>query len=218
MWSYQTGSCRHSDLYRLRHWSPGRLRLSMMIVGTRSWRSRAPRPMPAWPPPMITTYGCSVMPSSDASCSRSSSQVVRAGFARRSTPFGRVGPRRSSWPLSSSSVVSNVQHRPSRSRRCPRPRPAAVSKSIQASTTPPAPAGSSPSVIFQPRGCTQGSVWSSIALIAARPSSVLMFQVNATRSRQKQSSVNRAAAAAVSPADSASPKADSQVVTPAATS
>ena len=23
-WSYQTGSCRHSDLYRLRHWSPGR--------------------------------------------------------------------------------------------------------------------------------------------------------------------------------------------------
>ena len=45
-----------------------------------------------------------------------------------------------------------------------------------------------------------------------------MFQVNATRSRQKQSSVNRAAAAAVSPADSASPNADSQVVTPAATS
>ena len=45
-----------------------------------------------------------------------------------------------------------------------------------------------------------------------------MFQVNATRSRQKQSSVNRAAAAAGSFAASASPKSDSQASTDAVTS
>ena len=66
----------------------GRLRLSTMIVGTRSWRSRAPRAMPAWPPPMISTYGCSVTPSSDASCSRPSSQVVRSGSRRARRPSG----------------------------------------------------------------------------------------------------------------------------------
>ena len=55
MWSYQTGSCRLRLLYRLRHWSPGRPRLSMTMAGTSSWRSRAASPMPAWPPPTIST-------------------------------------------------------------------------------------------------------------------------------------------------------------------
>src|ERR1700691_4109084 len=84
MWSYQTGSCRQSDLYRLRHWSPGRARLSMTIVGTLSCRSLAASPMPAWPPPTISTYGCSVTPRFWRSASRASRQVVPAPVAPRS--------------------------------------------------------------------------------------------------------------------------------------
>src|SRR4051794_5306129 len=54
------------------------------------------------------------------------------------------------------------------------------------------------------------SSWaSSIAWISSGPSSVLRFQVNATRSRQKLSSWNSAAAAAVSPAVNALSKSDS---------
>ncbi len=126
----------------------------MTIVGTPSWRSRALSTMPACPPPTTSTYGCSVTPSSDASCWRFSSQLVRSRFAPCSAPMGRRGPLGSSWPVSSYKVVSRVQHWPSRSRRCPCPRPAEVSKSIQASVMPPASAGSSPSVTFQPDGLT----------------------------------------------------------------
>jgi len=52
-------------------------------------------------------------------------------------------------------------------------------------------------------------------VISSRPSKVLMFQVNAIRSRQKESSVNSAAARAGSFAVSASPNCPSQVVTAA---
>ena len=57
-----------------------------------------------------------------------------------------------------------------------------------------------------------------MSLISARPSKVLRFQVKATRSRQKPSSVKRAAARAGSFAASASPKADSHASTDAVTS
>src|SRR5580704_1159894 len=214
MWSYQTGSCRQSDLYRLRHWSPGRARLSMTIVGTLSWRSLAASPMPACPPPTISTYGCSVTPRFRRSASRSSSQVVRSRFAPCSAPIGR----RSSCPVSSYRVVSRVQHWPPRSRRWPCPRPAEVSKSIQASVMPSVSAGSSPSVTVQPVGCTRDSVASSMRVISARPSKVLKFQVKEMRSRQKQSSVNKAAALAGSFATRASLNPASQVVTAAAAS
>ena len=95
----------------------------------------------------------------------------------------------------------------------PVPRPTAVSKSIHASVMPPASAGSSPPVTRQPLGWTLASVSSSISVISWRPSKVLMFQVNAMRSRQKQSSVNRAAASVVSFDVSASLNAVSQVCT-----
>src|ERR1035438_7997656 len=76
------------------------------------------------------------------------------------------------------------------------PRPAEVSKLIQASVMPSVSAGSSPSVTAQPVGCPRDSVASSMRVISARPSKVLKFQVKEMRSRQKQSSVNSAAALA----------------------
>jgi len=84
--------------------------------------------------------------------------------------------------------------------------------------TPSASAGSSPSVTAQPAGRTRGSVASSIRVISARPSNVLKFQVKETRSRQKQSSVNSAAAPAGSFAARAAPNSASQVVTAVAAS
>ena len=47
----------------------------------------------------------------------------------------------------------------------------------------------------QPVGFTCPTVAASICAMAGGPSSVVMFQVNDTRSRQKQSSVKSAAAA-----------------------
>ena len=73
----------------------GRSRRSMMIVGTPSWRSRAPSPMPPCPPPTITTSGWSRSRASRLLW-RSSSQVWRSGSAPCSTPFGRSGPAGSS--------------------------------------------------------------------------------------------------------------------------
>ena len=55
-------------------------------------------------------------------------------------------------------------------------------------------------------------------VISARPSKVLMFQVKEMRSRQKQSSVNRAAALAGSFATRAALNSASQVVTAVAAS
>src|SRR5262249_29329170 len=83
-------------------------------------------------------------------------------------------------------------------RRSPLPRPVAVSKPIHAVVIPSAVSGGS--VACHPLGCVLSSVKSSIRLISSGPSNVLMFQVNATRSRQKLSSWNRAAAASLSPA------------------
>ena len=57
----------------------GRSLRSTMIVGTPSWRSRAPRAMPPCPPPTMTTSGCASWPSSRASRSRTSSQLRRSG-------------------------------------------------------------------------------------------------------------------------------------------
>jgi hypothetical protein len=115
--------------------------------------------------------------------------------------LGRLEPALCSWPLSSSSVVSSVQALPSISRRWPRPRPISVSNAIHASITPSASVGSS--VVRQPRGLVCASVWSSISRTPARSSTVLMFQVNETRSRQKLGSPNSSAAAALSPCVSA---------------
>ena len=95
-WSYQTGSCRQSDLYLLRHWSPGRGCLSTTRVGTPSWRSREPRAMPPWPPPMTSTYGCVVLPRLSASACRCSFHVRRSLLAPCSAPIGRCVPRGSS--------------------------------------------------------------------------------------------------------------------------
>ena len=186
-----------------------------MIVGTPSCRRRAPSAIPPWPPPTITTYGWVSWPSSRASRSRASSHVSRSGSAPCSTPCGRPAPRGSSWPLSSWRVVSSVQAWPSRRRRWPRPRPVSVSNSIQASAMPSASVGGS--VVRQPRGFVCASVASSMSLTPSRPSTVLMFHVNETRSRQKLSSVNSSAAAALSPSASALSKRESHASTLAAT-
>jgi hypothetical protein len=50
-------------------------------------------------------------------------------------------------------------------------------------------------VICQQVGCTSEIVAANMARISALPSSVLMFQVNAIKSRQKHSSPNKSAAA-----------------------
>ena len=114
-----------------------------MIVGTPSWRSRAPRAMPPCPPPTMTTSGCTSWPSSRASRSRISSQLRRSGCAPWMAPGGRLSPLGSSWPLSSPSAVSSVHALPSRRRRTPVPRPTAVSNAIQASVMPSASEGGS---------------------------------------------------------------------------
>ena len=128
-----------------------------------------------------------------------------------STPLSRSRPFFSSCPLSSCIVVSRVQARPSRRRRWPQPRPAAVSKLIHASVTPSASVAGSPST--QPSGETAASWLSSISRISARPSRVRRFQVNATKSRQHPSSSNIPAARSTSPALNASPNPASQVST-----
>src|SRR6478609_6035893 len=178
-----------------------------MIVGTPSWRSRAPSPIAPCPPPTITTSGCSAYPSVSASCMRASSHVTRSRSAPCSTPLGRCVPFGSSWPLSSYSAVSNVHALPSRRRSSPLPRPAAVSNAIHAVVIPSAVSGGS--VVCHPLGCTCSSCASSIASISLGPSTVLRFQVNATRSRQKLSSWNNAAAPALSLERSAVSKSDS---------
>src|SRR6478609_7892594 len=65
------------------------------------------------------------------------------------------------------------------------------------------------SVVCQPLGRMCSSCASSMSLISAGPSAVLMFHVNATRSRQKLSSWNSAAAASLSPWVRAWSKSDS---------
>ena len=101
-------------------------------------------------------------------------------------------PSRSSKPFSSSSVVSRVHAFPSLRRRTPRPRPTPVSKRSQASTD--AIGEVRRSALDAP---TRRARRPEIGRAAwprsrPRPSSVLMFQVKATRSRQKHSSPNRA--------------------------
>ena len=75
-------------------------------------RGRAP--MPACPPPTISTYGCSVTPSSCASCSRSSCQVVRSRLAPCSAPFG---PARALRLLVALELVERGEQRPGAARR-----------------------------------------------------------------------------------------------------
>ena len=65
------------------------------------------------------------------------------------------------------------------------------------------------SVVCQLLGCVCASVKSSMSRISSGPSTVLMFHVNATRSRQNDSSSNSAAAASLSPAVSAWSNSDS---------
>lgn len=177
---------------------------SITRAGTSRRFRRAASPIPPCPPPTIRHQGCSVRPNPAACASRSSSQLRRPGCTPCSTPRGRVWPCFSSCPRNSASVVSRVQPRPSFRRRWPRPRPTAVSKTSQASTTPSlSEAGPSSR---QPAGRTPARTELSIAAISSRPSSVRMFQVKATRSRQKHSSPKSATTAATSPAASAGSK------------
>ena len=95
-------------------------------------------------------------------------------------------PRGSSWPLSSYSVVSSVQ----RPRRPPRragagPLPAADGglELDPAVVTPSASAGGS--LGAKPGGSVLVQRRASRSATPARPSTVVRFQVNATRSRQK---------------------------------
>ena len=104
------------------------------------------------------------------------------GTRRGRRPSAGPGPWAPRSPCSSSSAVSSVHALPSRSRRCPLPRPTAVSNAIHASVTPSAVAGSS--VVRKP--CAPASVCSTRSCTPSGPSTVLMFQVNATRSRQKR--------------------------------
>ena len=71
---------------------------------------------------------------------------------------------------------------PPTSRSNPLPRPTLVSKAIQAVMTPSASAGSS--VTRKPTGSTSSSVARSRSATPARPSTVVMFQVNEMMSRQ----------------------------------
>jgi hypothetical protein len=79
-------------------------------------------------------------------------------------------------------VVSSVHARLSRSRKCPVPRPTAVSNENQASSAPFAWVGC-PSAVHA-EGLARASVAASIALIASRPSKVFWVHENASRSRQ----------------------------------
>ena len=106
-------------------------------------------------------------------------------------------------------VVSKVQALPPRSRRWPRPRATRVSNVNQASVTPSASLASPSSAKFE--GCVSASRAASIARIAPAPSCVRMFQVKATRSRQKPSASNSATVASTSLRASAAPKSASQV-------
>ena len=108
MWSYQTGSCRHRLLCPV---APG-------VAGTRSLdddRRHAqpaqplPRPMPPWPPPMMTTSGCLVSPSMTSSCWRRSSGDAPAGL--RTVLGALVGAGPSSRAGSLIVSVSSVQAR-----------------------------------------------------------------------------------------------------------
>ena len=108
------------------------------------------------------------------------------------------------------SAASTPCRRAAADARCPRP--AAVSNAIHASVTPVglrrAARSCASRAAARARACA-----SSMSSTPAGPSTVLMFQVNATRSRQKLSSANSSAAAAPSPAASASSKLPSQTST-----
>ena len=93
-----------------------------------SWRSRAPSADAALAAADHQDEGVAVRPRPSTSAVRASFHVTRSLYAPCCTPFGLVVPCSSSWPLSSSNVVSSV-HAPSSFRRSrPEPRPTAVSK------------------------------------------------------------------------------------------
>jgi hypothetical protein len=85
------------------------------------------------------------------------------------------------------------------------PRPTAVSNSMNAETTP-SPSSVAVSRILNPAGSVAASRAVSMSAMPSRPSSVLMFQVNATRSRQKESTANLPTIRSMSRAASASSK------------
>ena len=169
--------------------------------------------MPPWPPPITRTSGSLSLPKPSTSAARRSFQVTRSLRAPCSTPLGRVVPWFSSWPLSSSSVVRNVQAPSSLSRSRPEPRPTAVSKRNQAVVTPPASSGSSPSVIRKFVASVVSIVFRSRSSTPSRFSTVVRFQLNAIRSRQNDVVANRPAARSASRAASAASKSASQVST-----
>ena len=79
-------------------------------------------------------------------------------------------------------MVSSVNALPSISLSSPLPRPTAVSNAIHAVTTPSASVGSS--VTRNPVGRMRRAVSPTRSATPDGPSTVVMFQVNATMSRQ----------------------------------
>ncbi len=74
-------------------------------------------------------------------------------------------------------------------------------------------ASSGVSVVRNPEGSVSSSRAESMSAICSRPSTVLMFQVNDTRSRQKLSSANLPATRSMSRAARADSKSASQAST-----
>ncbi len=133
-------------------------------------------------------------PSVACSSSRSCSQVRRPLSASCRMPSLRLCPEASSKSFNSFIAVSNDQHLPLRRRIWPAPRATLVSNVNQPSTAFSVSLASPVGV--KETGDTDSSCAFSIAAIAARPSIVAMFHVNATRSRQKHSSDSKRPTAA----------------------
>ena len=117
---------------------------------TPSWRSRAPSAMPPWPPPIDHDVGLRGRGRGSLDLGARASPATSPGpcAAPCSTPFGRLAPWCSSWPLSSSSVVSSVQApsvvQPQQARAAP---DRGLERDPRRRSTPSASAGSSPSAI-----------------------------------------------------------------------
>jgi hypothetical protein len=152
-----------------------------------------------------------VLPRLSASRCFFSSQVRRSFEAPCSAPIGRRVPRGSSWPLSSCREVRKVHAPSSLSRIRPHPRPTAVSNSNHAVTTPSSSVGGS--VVRKPEGRVESRVWRSRSATPSGFSTVVMFQVKETRSRQNEVGANISLARSTSPAVRASSKAANQAST-----
>ena len=180
-----------------------------MIVGTPSWRSRAPSAMPPWPPPMITHLGLGLV-----------AELLGLALAALEPrlPLGvgavldALGPLARPGLLVALELVERGEQRPRLAVLQAQVSVAAADLGLERRARP----RSRPRPRRAPRSCASRAGFACARACAracpgrpSGPSTVLMFQVNATRSRQKLSSRNSSLAAAASPAVSASSKLDS---------